>query len=398
MSPLIYISSGEASGDMHGANLARELHRLAPGARIIGMGGEKMRRAGVDVRVDIQDLGITGILEVIVRFPRLIKAYRCVRDILRNEKPDLVVLIDAPELNMRLANHAKALGIPMVYYIGPQVWAWRQSRVKDLARTVGRMLVILPFEKEFYESRGMDVEFVGHPLLDEPMPSVSNIQARQTLGMDPGEKCISLLPGSRSNEIQHMGDLLCETAAKIHDREPQVKFLLPLAPTINRAFASKVVGRSTVPVQMVTDRTYEALLASELAIAAAGTVTLEVALLNVPLIVLYRTSKISSFFVQKLVKVDHISLVNLIAGRRLVPEFVQDEATPQRLADEAVKMLRTQELLTQAREDLSKIRRLLGEPGASHRAAKSIIGFLEKEKGSVASPASGVLPDGSSAN
>lgn len=372
----VYISSGEASGDLHGSNLARALRRQDPGIQLIGMGGDRMRGAGVDVRVDIQDMGITGIVEVFVRFPRVIRAFRRVCQTLADERPDVVVLIDAPELNMRLAKQARKLGIKVIYYISPQVWAWRSHRIHTLAKIVDRMLVILPFEKDLYEKVGMDVEFVGHPLLDEPMPPAGGEALRHELGLDPSKRYVALLPGSRSNEMQHMGDLLCDTAHEIHRRLPDVQFLLPLASTIRRDFAHKVIGRARVPIQLIHNQTYKVLRTCDLAIAAAGTVTLEAALLEAPLMVIYRTSRISYFLAQMLVHVDHVSLVNMIARRRMVPEFIQDAANPEALAEHAANLLSDPAALTRMRQDLSTIRTLLGEPGASDRAAASVLEFL----------------------
>lgn len=372
----VYISSGEASGDLHGSNLARALKRQDPSIQLIGMGGDRMRAAGVDVRVDIQDMGITGIVEVFLRFPRVIKAFRRVCQTLAQERPDVVVLIDAPELNMRLAKQARKLGIKVIYYISPQVWAWRSHRIHTLAKIVDRMLVILPFEKDLYEQVGMDVEFVGHPLLDEPMPPPGGDSQRLALGLDPKKRYVALLPGSRSNEMQHMGDLLCDAAHEIHQRLPDVEFLMPLASTIRRDFAHKVVDRARVPIRLIHNQTYEVLRTCDLAIAAAGTVTLEAALLEAPLMVIYRTSRISYFLAQLLVHVEHVSLVNVVAQRRMVPEFIQDAANPRALAEHAVGLLADPPALLRMRQDLSTIRRLLGEPGASDRAAASVLEFL----------------------
>lgn len=380
MSSHIYISSGEASGDLHGANLARALLALDDGIRISGMGGNRMRAAGVDVLTDIQDLGITGILEVLIRFPRLLKMFEKVKQMLRETRPDLVVLIDAPELNMRLAVHARELGIPVIYYISPQVWAWRKHRVKTLARIVDKMLVILPFETQLYESEGLDCEFVGHPLLDEPMEIAGPQDVRAELGLDPERRYVALLPGSRSNELEHMGDLLCETAAEIRREMPDVGFLMPLAATIKSEFAERIAGRAPVDIQLIHDKTYEALSIADLAIAAAGTVTLELALLDVPMVVIYRTSWFSYALAQLLVHVNHVALVNVVAGRRVVPEFIQHEATPRKLSREACGLLRSPEKLASMRRDLALVRDLLGEAGASRRAAQSVLRFVRQRR------------------
>jgi lipid-A-disaccharide synthase len=373
--PRVFLSAGEASGDMHGANLARELAALSPGVRLDGIGSDQMRAAGVDVHMDIKGLAITGIAEVFFRIPQVLAAFRRMVAVLEQTRPSVVVLIDSPELNIRLARKAHQLGIPIVYYISPQVWAWRKYRVRELARLVKKMLVILPFEADVYREAGVDVEFVGHPLLDQPMATRGPDELRPELGLGGEGPVVALLPGSRNNELERMGPVLAETAALLHQRVPGVRTVVPLARTIPEERAHAIFARSP-QTRLVAGRTYDVIAAADAALACAGTVTLECALIGTPLAVLYKISPITYHIARFLVSVDHISLVNLIARRRVVPEYVQGEASAPALAECLERMVRDPETLARMRGELAGVRTLLGEPGASTRAAKAVMPFL----------------------
>lgn len=377
MSPRVFISAGEASGDLHGANLVKALRTLVPDVRVEGVGGDRLRAEGVHVHLDIKGLAITGIFEVIVRIPRVYSAFRRMVNMLADQRPDVAVLIDAPEFNIRLARKAHQLGIPVVYYISPQVWAWRKHRIRELARICRKMLVILPFEADVYREAGMDVEFVGHPLLDQPMKPGRREDLLRDLGLAQEGPLVTLLPGSRNNELEHMGPVLAETAALLHQRLPGVKTIVPLARTVPEERAQKIFGRVTPQTRLVHDRTYDAIAAADLALACSGTVTLETALLGTPLVVLYKTSPLTYFIAQRLVSVDHVSLVNLVAGRRAVPEYIQDAANPEELAACAQRILADPAELARLRAEMVDVRSKLGEPGASERVARAILPFLK---------------------
>jgi lipid-A-disaccharide synthase len=374
--PRVFVSAGEASGDLHGASLAASLARLCPDAVLEGMGGDRMRQAGVDIRVDIRGLAITGIMEVVVRLPRVLAAFRRLVAHLAATRPDVAVLIDAPEFNMRLAQRAHRLGIPVVYYISPQVWAWRGHRIATLARVVRRMLVILPFEADLYRSAGVDAQFVGHPLLDQPFAPCPREALLADLDLTGCSPVISFLPGSRNNELEHMAPVLARTIGVLSRRFPRLGAIVPLAPTVPVDRARRIFGRLAPAARLVRDRTHDAIAASDLAVAAAGTVTLEAALLGTPLVVLYRTSPLTYFIASRLVQVPHVSLVNLVAQRPVVPELIQSEACPERLAAAAEAILTDPAEASRMRSGLAEVRRLLGQPGASERAARAILSIL----------------------
>jgi len=352
------------------------------------MGGQKMKEAGVEICCDIRGLAITGIVEVFVRFPRVIGAFRKVVDSLAKSRPAVAVLIDAPEFNIRLARRAHALGIPVIYYISPQVWAWRSHRIRELARLVKKMLVILPFEADVYRKAGMDVEFVGHPLLDQGMSVGRREEVLSGLGIDPDHLVLCLLPGSRNNELEYMGPTLARVASLVESRQPKIQAVVGLASTVPENRARRIFGRFAPQVPLIVGRTYDLIGSSDLAIAAAGTVTLEAALIGTPLMVIYRTSLLSYFIARQLVRVDHVALVNLVAGKRVVPEFIQDEANPEALAEVATQILGDPTRRAVMRADLAGVRELLGSPGASRRAAEAVVSFLHEHESQDSQPVS----------
>jgi lipid-A-disaccharide synthase len=382
MTPRILICTGEASGDLHGANLARSLLALEPAVRVYGMGGVRMREAGVDLRVDSAALGIVGIVEVFSGILRLRRAFNRMVSAIKELAPDVVVLIDSPEFNMRLAPHARRMGVPVVYYIAPQVWAWRRHRIRKLARFVDRMLVTLPFEEEMYRGAGMDVRFVGHPLLDQVMSTQDRPAFLAHLGLDPRRPVVSLCPGSRTEELDNMGAVLAACAECLSRAVPDVAFLVPVAPTLSLESVRRcfTLDGQSAPITFVRDRTYDALASSDVAIAAAGTLTLEAALLGTPTVVMYRTSWLNYMLGQMLIRVDHIALANVVARRRVFPELIQREASPENLAREASDLLLCPPRAAAVRQELARVRALLGAPGASSRAAAAVLELVDSRR------------------
>jgi lipid-A-disaccharide synthase len=376
------ISSGEASGDLHGAALASALTRLNPETSFtfFGSGGQAMRAAGVELLVDINDIATIGVTEVIRALPRFYRAYRRMIAAAVERKPHAVVLIDWPDFNMRLARRLRRLGTRVIYYISPQVWAWRRHRVLALERDVDRMLVILPFEEEFYRAHGVPAEYVGHPLSRAVLPTVSagEFRARHQLDERP---IISFMPGSRHSEIHHHLPLMLDASTRIG---PAKQYLLLRASTIDRAaIESEVRGvhsESRRPqLNIIDDDAYNALSFSELAVVASGTATVEAALAGTPMVIVYRGSELSFRLLRPLIHLDTFGMVNLIAGRSIVPELIQHDATGERIAREVKAILGDSSRLARMKQDLAVVRDRLqtqGPPGAE-RAAQAVLRSIQ---------------------
>ncbi len=374
----VFVIAGEASGDLHGSNLIRAIKARLPEARFVGVGGLRMQEAGLEVLFPISDLAVVGAVEVISHIRPILRAFNLITDWLRNERPDLLIVIDYPDFNLRVASRAKKLSIPIFYYISPQVWAWRQGRVKKLRHLVDRMAVILPFEKDFFRSHGMDVDFVGHPLLDVVRVCISRDEFCKEIGLDPDRALIGLVPGSRRGEVSRLFPLMLEAAERISKVRQDVQFVVPLAPSLGPEVLKLDRKSSDYPViRVVKGQTYDAIAASDLIIAASGTVTLEAGILTTPMIVTYRLSPITYFLARYLIKVPFASLINLVSGYRLVPELLQWDATPERLSAEALSLLRDSKKREDMIEGLKKIKGLLGGHGAAERAADIAVGLIK---------------------
>jgi lipid-A-disaccharide synthase len=373
----ILIISGEASGDMHGANLVHELRRKAPSLAYFGVGSKRMRDAGVRMLADASEVSVVGATEVLTHIGAIYRVYSRLKSFLKEDRPDLLVLIDFPDFNIMLGKVAKKLGIPVLYYISPQVWAWRKGRVKKIAEIVNAIVVVFPFEVELYKAAGVDVRFVGHPLTDVVCSGYSKIDARKYLGLDPTRRTIALLPGSRKKEIMHLLPDMLEAARKLDAMFEELQFVLPVAPTIEREFIRDHVDRSGVVVSIIDGRVYDVLRASDAAIVTSGTATLETGLMGVPMVIVYRMSGLSYFIGSLIINVDHVGLVNIVAGKRLVPELIQQHATPQNIADAVAKMLRDPDYYKAITDGLATVKAQMGDAGASARAADVVLELLE---------------------
>ncbi|MDH3360352.1 MAG: lipid-A-disaccharide synthase, partial [Desulfobulbaceae bacterium] len=370
--PRIMIVSGEASGDLHGANLAKALKRISPEASLCGMGGTAMTEAGVEILYDAARMAVVGIIEVISHFSDIRAARQTLYAELRNNPPDLLILIDYPGFNLMMAAYAKKLGIPIFYYISPQVWAWHASRIKKIKKLVNRMAVILPFEQGFYQKRGMKVDFVGHPLLDSVNHKVPRAEflAKQDIPADA--TVVGLLPGSRKKEISSLLPVYLEAARLLAEDHDEIVFLLPLAPSLCRAdLDENGLADCDLPIKVIDggDR-YDLMAACNAVIATSGTVTMELAILGIPMIVTYCTSPITAWLARKLVEVKYVSLVNLVADREVVPEVLQEEVTAKNLANQLAPLLYAPKVIETMRKGMAEVCELLGGPGASERAAK----------------------------
>jgi lipid-A-disaccharide synthase len=378
MNKKIFIVAGEASGDLHGADLARALLSLDQEVTLLGMGGEQMRRAGVKLLVDAGELAAVGITEAFSRLAALTGAFRRLRAALAAEDPALLLLIDFPDFNFWLARASRRMGIPVLYYISPQVWAWRKGRIRTLKHLVEKMLVIFPFEEALYREAGIPVAFVGHPMLDRLQDVPTREEARRQMGHGPSDLIVGLLPGSREGEVRHHLSVLKAAVAQMVKAEPRAHFLLAVADSLPLRLIETLLQGSDSPIRPIRGQTYKIMRAADLLITASGTATLEAGLLGTPMIVIYRVSRLTWWAGRLLVDVPAIGMVNLVAGKPVVPELVQWDFTPERVARAALELLQSPEGLRSIRQELHNVRGRLGEAGASLRAAREVLKTLHE--------------------
>jgi lipid-A-disaccharide synthase len=371
----VAIVSGEASGDLHGAQLAQRMWRLDRNLQIVGMGGDHMEKAGVKLFFDSRRLGVMGLVEVIRRWKAVREAYRTVCEQIRSGKVDLVVLIDSPDFNMRVARVAREAGIPTVYYIGPKVWAWRPGRLKTLAGRVDRALLIFPFEEPLYREAGIPCKFVGHPLLDEIPPELDPVWLRQQFGVPASHPVVALLPGSRPAEIRLLLPVMLSAAKRLNAKIPDVGYLLPVAPSVDRAAVERMVGRSKLNVRLVAGDAPRVLACADAAVVASGTATLEAALVGTPMVIVYKMAWLTYLAARLLVRIRHVGLVNIVAGRGVAPELLQGRASGRRISRELHRLMTEWEVRREMKRAMVEVSAKLGTPGASMRAAREILSF-----------------------
>lgn len=359
---------GEASGDMHGAQLAEALWKRDPTLRLFGVAGERLQKTPFEVLFNVSRLTGMGLVELASNLKNLWQAYGLLRRALRERRPSLLVLIDFPEFNLRLAKLAKRLAVPVLYYISPQVWAWRRRRVRDIARWVDRMAVVFPFEVPFYQDHGVDVTFVGHPLLEAVHVEEDRETVLRRLGLDPAQPTVALLPGSRGPEVEYHLPVMLEAASRFR-RERTIQFFCVRASTVSPDVIEAKLKRAAITMPIITDGRYDAINAANLVWVASGTATLETALLLKPMIVVYRLARLTYLLARWLVKLDHIAIVNLLAKKRVVPELIQSEFNAARLIDESRALLNDRERYQTIVDELSRLRGQLGSPGAAERVA-----------------------------
>jgi lipid-A-disaccharide synthase len=372
----ILIVAGEASGDLHGSKVVEALRQLDSQVRIVGMGGNHLRRAGVDILIDSSRLAVVGITEVLGRLGDLLRAYRKLKELIRSQEIGLLILIDFPDFNLGLAGVAKKAGVPVFYYISPQVWAWRSGRIQKIAQRVSRMAVIFPFEVALYQEAGLNAEFVGHPLMDT-LGQMENPSPAGDEGWR-GNPLIALLPGSRHKEVKALLPEMVRAAEIIARKRPEVGFLLALAPTITRKEVEDMLPSGGVRVQVVEGMTYQAIRFADLVWVASGTATLETAILGKPMVIAYQVSPLSYWVGRAMIRVGWIGLVNIVAGRTLVPELIQKEARGERIAEETSRILEDEPYRRGMIEGLAEVKQKLGAPGAAERVARIALEMIEK--------------------
>ncbi len=369
----IMIIAGEASGDSHGAHLVKAMLKLDRGLSFFGIGGQAMESAGVQIRVNYAAMAVVGLSEVLIKLGSLLRASRIAKNDLRKRRPDLLIVIDFPDFNLHIATAAKKLGIPVFYYISPQIWAWRVGRLNKIKKVVDHMIVIFPFEENFYRSSGVPVTFVGHPLLDHTPPEVGSNIGRD---VETERVTIGCLPGSRNEEVRRLLPVMVRASEIISESVPNPRFVIPLASSVNRTTVESILRGTSSTFQLVSNKLNEVLKRSTLLITASGTVTLEAALAGTPMIIVYKVSRLSYWIGKHLIRVKHIGLPNLIAAKPVVPELIQHEASAENIARNALTLLRNKTRLAQMRLQLIHTAKTLGSPGASERAARIALSML----------------------
>ncbi|MBI5183334.1 MAG: lipid-A-disaccharide synthase [Nitrospinae bacterium] len=375
----ILIVAGEASGDLHGSHLVKSFLKIRPDIEICGVGGEGMKEAGVEILFDAKDMGVVGGTEIIGKIGLFWNVYKRLSSEIKSDNYGAIILIDYPTLNLRLAKIAKKRGIPVFYYISPQIWAWRRGRLKKIRRFVDKMLVILPFEEAIYKKAGMDVEYVGHPFIDIVKPTMSKEEGYKRFGIEPNKKVIGLLPGSRKNEIDSLLLTMVSAAKIIKSRIPHIQFILPVAYTIDKDYIVSKIKGDSLDIKIVEGYTYDVMNISDFLILASGSATLEAGLFGVPMVIVYKVNLLTYILGRILVMVRDKGLVNIVAGQRVVPELFQHKATPERIASSAITAIEDEGYYRFVKENLLVIRNSLGKGGASERAALSILRSLGSE-------------------
>ena len=369
-SPRLMIVVGEASGDLHGANLFLELKKILPGAACYGLGGEQMRKAGVDIRVDASELSIVGLVEVIRHYPRLRNILHKMKRELKHNPPDLLVLIDSPDFNLRLAKTAKRYGIKVMYYISPQIWAWRSSRIKIIHKYVDMMAVVFPFEVKLYKNAGVPVEYVGHPLVQDAVITIERNAFLKSENLDKNKKLVGIFPGSRAVEVEKNFPVLIKAAIILLKKKSDVQFITPVASTLSEGFVQKFISHSGVNITTTRCNIYNVINACDAIAAVSGTVTLQITLMQTPMLIVYKISPITYRIFKKIVNFTYAGIANVIAEKEICREFIQNEATPKNIAYELEKILYDLNYINDMKGQMGIIKEKLGGKNGSAAAAQ----------------------------
>ena len=376
----IMLSAGEASGDLHGANLAEALKAVDPQVELIGMGGEQMRKAGVRIVYDIKNLGVIGIGEIIKKIPFFYKLRTFLVNTMKEEKPDALVCIDYPGFNMKLIEKAKEAGIPVIYYILPTIWAWHKSRGNVIAEYTDLAVSLFPFEAEMYKKMGTNVVYGGHPLLDTVKPSMSKDEAYSFFGLQQEKKTVLFMPGSRVQEVQSLYGKMLAAGKLLQDKVEGLQFMVPKASTIDKHMLEEAAREANLEVHIGEERAYDMMNIADAAICASGTATLETALMGVPTLLVYRVNALTYWLSKILVHLDSIGLPNIISGHRIMPELWQDEVTPENIEAAVLPWLVDAAAAEEARHLMAGVRCQMGEAGAVRRTAEIISEFVKEKQ------------------
>lgn len=376
----IMVSAGEASGDSHASHALQALTDSGVSFTSFGMGAGALQGSGTELIVDCRDLAVIGIVDVVLNYHKFLKRLKLLRTCMAQRKPDLLLIVDYPDFNLKLAETARALGIPVLFYISPKVWAWRAGRVKRIASLVSHMAVLFPFEVEIYEQAGLPVTYVGNPVVHDAVSSYTQDQARAHLGIDTQHKLIALLPGSRTGEIKRHLPAMLDTARHIQRSHPDMQFVLPVAPTLERSFIDQMLsgvnGASPPATLVITDKdSRDVMRSADVALVASGTATLETALVGTPMVVMYIVNGINYAIMKRLIRIPDISLVNIVAGKRIVPEYLQHEAQPEAMAAALLHLIENPESRQKMLQELKTVKQEMGDGRASERVAQLITGL-----------------------
>jgi len=373
------ILAGEASGDAHAAEFVEQLKLEQPDLQLSGMGGKAMKNAGVDVFFDSSIIAVVGLVEVLRHWSDIKRAMGIVKQRLDQARPDLLILVDYPEFNLKMARHARELGIKVLFYISPQVWAWRPKRIHKIGSLIDHMAVIFKFEKQYYEKAGIPVSFVGHPLVDKVKAGIDAQKIRADLGISTHEKVVGLFPGSRHSEISRLLPVMFATARRMQAREPKLKFLLPVASSLDFDELSERSKNSGLDIIVTQDEIYEVISCCDAIATCSGTVTLEIALLNIPMCILYKMSWLSYLIMSRLITIPYIGLANIVAGKAVVKEFLQQDANPDAVSRELFELLENQTYRDQVKQGLKQVRENLGAGDGARTMAKLVLSLLDQQ-------------------
>ena len=372
----ILFSAGESSGDQHAANMFLELQDLQPDIIGIGMGGSKMAQAGIDIRYDSGNIAVIGVVEVIKHYPEIRRALTLMKQLVAKERPDLLVCVDYKEFNFKLARYAKGLGIKVLFYVSPQVWAWRPGRVRTYGKVIDMMAVIFPFETAYYEAEKVPVRYVGHPSVDKIRPRFNRDDALKHFGFDKSKPIVGLLPGSRANEINRLLPVMLAAAEKIQFDLSDCQFILPQADSISDAMLEVDLRQSSLAIKVIKSQPYDVIQCCDAVMTSSGTATLEIALLTVPMVIVYKLSSLTYWLGKKLVNIPFIGLPNIVLGKSFIKELIQHEATAEKLSDEVLKILTDNTYADEMRENLLQVKKQLGQGGGSKNMALLVLEML----------------------
>jgi len=372
----VMFSAGESSGDQHAAHMFQELQIQLPDVRGIGMGGVKMRHSGIDIRFDSSGIGVIGLIEILKHYGEIQAALKLMKKLVVIEKPDLLVCVDYKEFNLKLAKFAKKQGVKVLFYVSPQVWAWREGRVVTYGKAIDMMAVIFPFETAYYEAKNVPVRYVGHPSVDKVQPQRSKAEDFQHFGLDAAKPVVGILPGSRSNEIKRMLPVMLQAAEKLAAKHPDLQFLLPQADSVSDETLEFYLKNCALSLKVIKQQTYDAIQCCDAIMTTSGTASLEIALLCVPMVIAYRLSPFTYWLGKQLVKIPFIGLPNIIAGKSIVKELIQHDVSAESLAAEIERLLSDQDYSNACLEGLKRVKNLLGEGGGSKNMADLALEML----------------------
>ena len=373
----IMFSAGESSGDQHAANMFLELKKHQPDIKGFGMGGAKMALAGIDIRYDSGSIGVIGVVEVLKHYGEIRRALKLIQQLVSTERPDLLVCVDYKEFNLKLARFAKQCGVKVLFYVSPQVWAWRPGRVKTYGKAIDMMAVIFPFETTYYDAENVPVRYVGHPSVDKVHPQRSRLEDKAIFNLDEGNPVIGLLPGSRANEINRLLPIMLAAAEILQARIPGIQFMLPQADSISDELLESYMRQSLVKITVIKNQPYDVIQCCDVVMTTSGTATIEIALLNVPMVITYKLAALTYWLGRWLVNTPFIGLPNIILGKGFIKELIQHEATSENLAEEIERILTDKFYADQMRDNLNQVKQQLGHGGGSKNMAELALEIMK---------------------